>query len=134
MNGTQHTTTSMMLLEAAAPLAQNPRTALAAGELIWGATVHALSAIELHPNDKHQQPRTRRDLMQIIDHITDNPQAREDLIVGLNVTQRRLHDHFYTGRFSSEQLADDINKGTGFVRHLLQIASQPQAADGSTAV
>ena len=130
MTWEQHAAISEMLLSVAAPLAQNPRTALAAGELIWGAAVHAFSAIEGHPGERHRQPRTRKEFLRIIDGINNSQQSREDLIAGLAVTQRRLHDHFYTGRFSDAQLADSIGKGTAFVNRLLNIAAQTPDPDG----
>ena len=133
MIGEQHVATSEMLLSAAEPLARNRRTALAAGELVWGAAVHALSAVEAHPTERHRQPRTRNQFLRIIEDIGDGYQYHEDLVVGLGVTQRKLHDHFYTGRFSDEELAESISKGTAFVRQLLQIAAQPHfAGDGSS--
>ena len=133
MNWEEHAAISKMLLGVAAPLAQNPRTALAAGELIWGAAVHAFSAVAGHPSERHRQPRTRKEFLRIIDGINDGHQSREDLITGLGVTQRRLHDHFYTGRFSDNQLADSIGKGTAFVNRLLHVAGQSGDGGGNAA-
>ena len=132
MTGDQHAAVSSMLLSVSAPLSRNPRTALAAGELVWGAAVHAFSAIDSHSSERHRQPRTRNEFLRIIEGMEDDDQNREDLIAGLNLTQRKLHDHFCSGRFSDDELADSIQKGTAFVRHLLGIAGRPAASDDPT--
>ncbi len=43
---------------------------------------------------------------------------------GLRSTQRRLHDNFYTGRLSDDELAYEIRTSVDFVRYLLQIVNR----------
>ena len=131
MNWQQHTAISDMLVATAETLAQNPHTALAAGELIWGATFHACSAAERHPNEEHRQPRTRRELAQVIDRLPVDRQTRRYLLNGIDTSQRTLHDNFYSGRLSNGELTENINDGMAFVSRLLQIASQLPFSNGS---
>jgi len=124
MNGARHAAISEMLVETATTLAIRPRTALAAGELLWGAACHGLAAAERHPDGPHRQPRTRKELLQVIDHLSIGQQTQRYLRDGLRLTQRRLHDNFYTGRLSDDELAHDIDVGVDFVRDLLRIAAR----------
>ena len=126
MNGAQHAAISQMLVETAETLAQPPRTAaLAAGELLWGAVCHGFAAAERHPDAPHQQPRTRRELLHVIDHLPIDRQVQHYLRDGLCSAQRRLHDNFYTGRLSDDELAYEIRVGIDFVRNLLHISNRP---------
>ena len=132
MNGSRHAVISHMLVETAEMLAQSSRTALAAGELLWGAACHGFAAAERHPDAPHRQSRTRRELLQVIDRLPVDQQMQRYLRDGLRSTQRRLHDNFYTGRLNDDELAYEIGVGVAFVRSLLQTASQLQAAaDGA---
>ncbi len=124
MNGVRHAAISQMLVETAETLAQPPRTALAAGELLWGAACHGLAAAEQHPDAPHRQPRTRRELVYVIDHLPIGQQVQHYLRDGLRATQRRLHDNFYTGRLSDDELAYEIRVGVDFVRDLLHISNR----------
>ena len=105
-------------------MAQNSRTVLAAGELIWGAAFHASCAAERHPDEPHRQPHTRRELREIINHMTVDRRTRRNLIDTLDHAVRRLHDNFYSGQLSNADLIDDMRVGTSFVRELLQIAQR----------
>ena len=124
MNGEQHAAISEMLIETAEVLARNPRTGLAAGELVWGAAFHACGAADRHPDAQHRQLRTRRELTQVIDRLLVNRQTRRYLLDGLNTVQRRLHNHFYAGQLSDNELAEHIEIGIAFSKRLLQIAKQ----------
>ncbi len=125
MNGARHAAISQMLVETAETLAQPSRTALAASELIWGAACHGLAAAERHPDVPHRQPRTRRELLHVIDQLPIGRQVQHYLRDGLRSTQRRLHDNFYTGRLSDAELAYEIRVGVDFVRNLLHISNRP---------
>ena len=124
MNGERHAAISQMLLDTAESLAINPRTTLAAGELIWGATFHACSAADHHTDQPHRQPQTRRELALVITGLTIDPPTRRNFLRTLHEAVRRLHDNFYSGELTYVQLVDDIAMGTSFVRQLLQIAAR----------
>ena len=124
MNGARHAAISQMLVETAETLAQPPRTALAAGELLWGAACHGFAAAERHPDAPHRQLRTRRELLQVIDQLPIGRQTQRYLRDGLRLTQRRLHDNFYTGQLSDDELAYEIRVGVDFIRNLLHISNR----------
>jgi hypothetical protein len=122
MRGERHAAVSEMLLETAEALAQNPRTALAAGELVWGAVFHACCAAERPPIVSHRHPRTRRELKETINLLAVDRNTRRNFVDAVDHPVRRLHDNFYSGQLSNADLTDDIQVGTSFVRELLQIA------------
>ena len=47
---------------------QAAMAALSAGELLWSTACHGFAA-ERHPDTPHRQPRTRRELLHVIDHL-----------------------------------------------------------------
>lgn len=124
MTGDEHVSIATMLLAESTALAQQPRTALAAGELIWGATVHALNAIAHLVSGNSRHWRQRRDLEKLITQVVPDDETLADLLDGLNLTQRRLHNHFYTGQLPDAALPGMINAGMTFVRRLLQFAER----------
>ena len=104
---------------------QAAMAALSAGELLWGAACHGFAAAERRPDAPHRQPRTRRELLQVIDHLHVGRQVQHYLRDGLRSTQRRLHDNPYTGRLTDDELAYEIRVGVDFVRNLLHISNRP---------
>ena len=124
MTGDEHVSIATMLLAESTALAQQPRTALAAGELIWGATVHALNAIAHLVSGNSRHWRQRRDLEKLLTQVVPDDETLSDLLDGLNLTQRLLHNHFYTGQLSDAVLPGMINAGMAFVRRLLQFAER----------
>ena len=62
--------------------------------------------------------------MYVIDHLPIGRQVQNYLRDGLRATQRRLHDNFYTGRLSDDELAYEIRVGVDFVRDLLHISNR----------
>lgn len=124
MNWERHAVVSEMLIVTAETLAQNPPTALAAGELVWGAMFHACGAAERHPAERHREPRTRRELREIVNHLVVDRRTRSDWLRGIDAAVRRLHDNFYSGELNDRELAEDLLIGTSFVRRMLQVARQ----------
>ena len=124
MTAEEHADTAAMLLAESANLARQPRTALAAGELVWGATIHALNAIahREHGNPRHW--RQRRDLENLITQVAPDAATQTVWMNGLRAAQLRLHNHFYTGQLADADLAAWITGGIGVVRQLLQFAER----------
>lgn len=119
-----HRDTSETLLQVAVSLARNTRTAIAAGEMVWGAATHAFSAVAHHQSDlTHRQP-TRKQMLDIILTMSPDATTRNELTRGLNLVQRSLHDHFYSRALTDDQLASDLSDGMTFVRRLLQFAER----------
>ena len=130
MSEDEHTATVEMLVDTSESLAGDPRTSLAAGELIWGAVIHA-SAIIAHRADRRpRHPRHIRDVERLLFEMVTDPEGRATLTNGLNVTQKRLHNHFYTGRLSAMELNRNIRTGLDFINRLLQIAERQRSFTG----
>lgn len=125
MTETQHAAISEMLIETADTLAQSLRTSLAAGELLWGAAFHACSAADHHPDEPHRQPQTRRELREIINRLSVDRQTRKTFLDAVDQTVRRLHNNFYSGQLSNDELSHDIRIGTSFVQQVLRVTQQP---------
>ena len=51
-------------------------------------------------------------------------EVRRSLLDGLDITQKRLHNHFYTGQLSEGDLDRHLITGAAFVEQLQTIASQ----------
>lgn len=51
-------------------------------------------------------------------------EVRRSLLDGLDITQKRLHNHFYTGQLSEGDLDRHLIIGAAFVEQLQTIASQ----------
>lgn len=129
MTADEHADTAAMLLAESANLAQQPRTALAAGELVWGATIHALNAIAHLERGNPRHLRQGRDLENLIVQVALDADTQSAWQEGLREAQRRLHNHFYTGQLTDADLAERIDAGIDFVGHLLQFAERGHFGD-----
>ena len=136
MTEEEHVSVVEMLLDTAAILRRTPSTALASGELVWGAVIHSCAVLSHRhrAGGRPRHPRQGKDLEKLLTEITDDDAIRASLFDGLDITQKRLHNHFYTGQLSDERLQQYLTIGVDFVRQLLRIVAQSPAADGSTAV
>ena len=136
MTEEEHVSVVEMLLETATTLSRTPSTALASGELVWGAVIHSCAVLSHRhwAGRRPRHPRQGKDLERLLTEITGDETVRASLIDGLDIAQKRPHNHFYTGQLSDERLQQYLAIGVDFSRQLLQIAALPQAADGSTVV
>ena len=124
MTADEHAATAAMLLAESANLARQPRTALAAGELVWGATIHALNAIAHHERGNSRHLRQGRDLENLITQVAPDDATQTVWMNGLHTAQRRLHNHFYTGQLSDATLMAWMDVGINSVGELLQFAER----------
>lgn len=131
MSGDEHNDIAETLLEMAANLARTSATALVAGELIWGAAIHACVAIAHHLNWRPLHPRQKRELDRLLTQAVAEHALRDDLIDGLNMVRKRLHNHFYTGQLGNVELEQYITGGSELVQRLIEVASQTPRSSGS---
>ena len=124
MNGARHAAISQMLVETAEALAQPPRTALAAGELLWGAACHGLAAAERHPDAPTDSRARDENCCMSLTTCPSVGKRNTICATALRSTQRKLHDNFYTGRLSDDELAYEIRVGVDFVRNLLHVSNR----------
>lgn len=133
MSGDEHNALAETLVEMATNLARTSTTALVAGELVWGAAIHACVAIAHRLDWRPRHPRQKRELDRLLTQAVAERLIRADLIDGLNMVRRRLHNHFYTGQLGDIELAQYITGGIELVQRLIEIASQIPRSNGSPA-
>ena len=105
---------------------------LGAGELIWGATVHAVSAAdpehEAQFSDRysnpHQAPNTKATFTAAARRIIGSPFTEDQIAQCLNIGQRELHNHFYHLTNSEQNLRRNSAVGAIYVQQLLHSAEQ----------
>ena len=102
MNRQQHLDAARSLLNRGIRLASSNET-IAAGELLWGATVNAVSAADpdhqQQPPDRfsnpHLAPSTSRNFLAAIARVQPVPLTQIQTAACFHNGQRRLHNHFY---------------------------------------
>lgn len=124
MTEDEHAALAELMLATSVPLARDSRTAIMAGELVWGAVVHALHAVGHAASIRPQHPTKNNGMINILRTIDAQADVQDALEGGLRRAQRRLHNNFYTARLSEAQLADEIAGGVAFVGLLLEIAGR----------
>ena len=105
---------------------------IAAGELVWGAIVHAVSAAdpehEIQPSDRfsntHQAPNTNATFASAVRRIGERPLSENQISFCLNIGQQGLHNHFYHLNLTSQQLQDHIVIGVAYAQLLIRAAAR----------
>lgn len=105
---------------------------VAAGELTWGAIVHAASAAdpdhESQPQDRfrnpHQAPNTMATFSSAVRRIEGRPLSERQINICLNNGQQLLHNHFYHLNLTSQQLQDQIAIGNAYALLLIRAANR----------
>ena len=89
----------------------------AAGEIVWGATVHAMSAADPeHGTGEHRAPNTAR-------RIANDKLTESDLLDCLENNQGGLHNHYYHGNLSEQALYGCLTMGLDYLTRLIQVAA-----------
>ena len=120
----EHAALAELMLATSVSLARDSRTAIMAGELVWGAVVHALHAVGHATDIRPQHPTKNNGMMNILRTIEPRDDVQNELGGSLRRAQRRLHNNFYTARLNESQLSNEITAGVVFVRLLLDIAQR----------
>lgn len=113
---------------------------LGAGEFIWGATVHAVSAAdpnhERQPSDRfgnpHQAPNTNATFPNAARRITATEFQERQIIHCLDNGQKRLHNHFYHSNLPSNELREYITIGAAYAQQLIRAAEKSLLTPHST--
>ena len=122
MNKDEHEELAELMLANAAPLSRNRRTAIIAGELVWGASVQAMHAAGHDFALRPHHPIKSNGLEAILRNVAPDPVIHGRLRDGPTTTQRRLHNNFYTANLSEVVVNQEITAGVVFVRLLLDLA------------
>ena len=126
-----HLNASRDLAALAAELA-NRGQYITAGELVWGAIVHAVSAAdpdhEIQPPDRfrnpHQAPNTMATFPNAVRRIAGSPLSETQITTCLDIGQQRLHNHFYHLNLTTQQLQAYIVLGTTYAQVLIRVAAR----------
>ena len=131
MDALTHLNESRNLMELAADLFNRGRY-LAAGELLWGAIVHAVSAAdpdhEIQPPDRfnnvHRAPNTNTAFADAVRRISGRPLSESQISFCLNNGQQRLHNHFYHLNLTPRELQHSISVGAFYAQLLMRVAAR----------
>lgn len=93
---------------------------LVAAEAVWGAAAQAIWATNHSLTPRH--PSRNRDRDTIISRLGDKYGLRSELDLGLKSVTERLHNHFYTGRLSQQDLELHLGIGESFVNRMIRLA------------
>ena len=131
MNRAGHLAEAEAMLNLANQLAQGPERA-AAAEMVWGATVHALSAADpqhettlTQPNVSHDAPNQRRTFLQAANRVANSNLPYSTLLACLDENQGKLHTYFYHINLSDADLTVSTSLG---ITHVKRIIATAQAA------
>ena len=131
MDALTHFNTSRSLTALAAELFDRGQY-VAAGELTWGAIVHAASAAdpdhEVQPPDRfgnpHRAPNTNASFPNAVRRIRGRPLSESQIADCLNNGQQLLHNHFYHLNLTAQQLQDQIAIGNAYALLLIRAANR----------
>ena len=124
MTRTEHLEKAERLMELAARLHNEPGRNDAAGEIVWGATVHAMSAADPeHGTGEHRAPNTARRFEAAANRIANDDLTVLVLQECLDNNQKSLHNHFYHGNLTEPVLRNRLTMGFSFLSQLMQAAA-----------
>ena len=124
MTRSEHLQKAESLIELANRLRSEPGRGDAAGEIIWGATVHAMSAADpARGTGEHTAPNTARRFMAAANRIATAELPVSDLTDFLDNNQAGRHNHFYHGNLTVWELQDRLAMGFKYLGRLLQAAA-----------
>ncbi len=92
---------------------------MAAAEVVWGAAIQAIDATNHRMGARHTS--NNRDQAQIVEYL-ENKYGPESLNAGFASVKDMLHNHFYTGRLSSEELPLHLETGIAFVNRMIELS------------
>ena len=95
---------------------------MAAAEMVWGAANQAIHAANRRMGTMRHANRDRR---LVVERIGRAHGVEEELADGFSAAANRLHNHFYTGRLSADELEENMKAGISFARLMLELADSP---------
>ena len=137
MNRAEHLKTAEAMLKLVDQLIPHPAQQPAAAEMVWGATVHALSAADpshekVPPNRResqqglaHTSPNSRYSFEESAKRVSNLGLSLASLTACLQNNQGNLHTHFYHGNLSNSDLTTSAILGISYVRGIIAVARAP---------
>ena len=123
MNYEDHIAAARMFLSAAEILWELGM-GMGAAEMVWGATVQAIDAVN-HRMMITRHAGSNRDRRRVLERLERAHGVEGELVGGFRVVSSRLHNHFYTGNLTAEQLDNEMKNGLSFVSLMLALAESP---------
>ena len=120
MNYEGHVAAARTFLSAAEILAERDM-GMAAAEMVWGAAVQAIDAAS-HRMAIPRHAGSNRDRRRVIQRVGRAHGVERELARGFSAAVDGLHNHFYTGRLSSEELEYSMKAGVSFATRMLELA------------
>ena len=93
---------------------------IAAAEMVWGAAIQAMDATSHRMGARHTGSNRDREL--VIEYMS-NKYGPVDLIQGFEAVAH-LHNHFYTGRLSNQDLFGYLAIGLPFINRMMELAER----------
>lgn len=125
MDRAQHLESARDFLAALAVLETMPRQSQAVAEMVWGATVAAMSAADPEHTVSHRfAPNQRWSFLQAAQRIANPGLTLSELESCLNNNQGLLHTHFYHGNLVGTDFLLSRSGGVAFVSRIIAVAEQ----------
>ena len=123
MNHEDHIASARMFLNAAEILSELGM-GMAAAEMVWGASVQSIDAVN-HRMMVTRHAGSNRDRRRVLARLERAHGADGELVDSFMSVSSRLHNHFYTGNLSAEQLDNEMRNGIAFATRMLELAESP---------
>ena len=129
MNRAGHLAEAEAMLKLVTQLSPDPDQRAAAAEMVWGATVHALSAADpqhettlTQPNVSHDAPNQRRTFLPAANRVANSSLPYSTLLACLDENQGKLHTYFYHINLSDADLTVSTSLGINHVNRIIAVA------------
>ena len=130
MDTLTHLNTSRNLAALAEELSSRGQC-VAAGESVWGAVVHAVSAAdpdhEVQPQDRfrnfHQAPNTMVTFSNAVRRIGVMSLSATQINICLSNGQQKLHNHFYHLNLTPQELRFRVRLGAAYAQLFMNVAA-----------
>ena len=123
MNYEDHIAATRMFLSAAEILS-DLGMGMAAAEMVWGAANQAIDAVN-HRMGVMRHASSNSDRRRVLQRIGRAHGVERELANGFRTVSSRLHNHFYMGNLSAEQLEREMRNGMLFATRMLELAESP---------
>ena len=123
MNYENHVAAARMFLSAAEILSELGM-GMAAAEMVWGAANQAIDAVN-HRMGVPRHASNNRDRRRVLQRIGRAHGVESELVGGFRTVTSRLHNHFYSGNLSGDELEESMEAGVLFATRMLELAESP---------
>ena len=123
MNYEDHIASARMFLSAAEILSELGM-GMAAAEMVWGAANQTIDAVN-HRMMVTRHASSNRDRRRVLQRIGRAHGVESELANSFSAVLSKLHNHFYTGNLTAEQLDNEMKNGLSFVSLMLALAESP---------